>query len=408
MAAYTYVITDSNGKRVKGTMNCDNRADAVEQLKANGSTVLSIEDAIMGGVGSRGNDKGGGGRQPKPKELAVFCRQFVSISEAGVPVVSTLDMLIDQTENKQLAYGLAECKRMILEGETFSEAMAQFPKTFPKMLVTLAAAGEASGSLENSFLRMAIQFEKEARLASTIKKAGVYPCVIFVVMIAVVIVMLVFVVPQFEMMFNDMGTTLPGITLFVLGVSEYLQDKWYMVMAYMIGGFLLMVKFLKSPLGESTMSIVTLKIPVVNNLVSKTACARMARTLSTLQGAGLDLIPSIETTANTMTNLVFRAAVYTVADEVALGNQMSDTMKETGVFPALMYHMVSIGEETGKTDKMLDTLAGYYEEEVEAATEAVMALLEPATIIVMAVLVGGIIGSVMAPMAKMYEELGNL
>lgn len=405
MANYNYVVTDSNGNSVKGSMTCENRAEAVEQLKQQGNMVISIDEAVLGGGGKKA---GGGGKKPKTKELAVFCRQFVSIAEAGVPVISTLGMLEDQTENKMLQYAIGDCKEQIQQGESFSSAMAMHPKVFPKMLVTLAEAGEASGSLETSFLRMATQFEKEAHIQSTIKKAGVYPCVVLCVALAVVVVMLVFVVPQFEAMFADMGTTLPAITVFVVNMSAYLQDKWYVVIAVGIGGFTLFIKFLKSPLGESTMSVVTLKIPVVNNLVSKTACARMARTLSTLLGSGMSIIESIYITSETMTNLLFKAAISNVAEEVSMGSSMHTPLEEAGIFPPLVYHMVSIGEETGNTEKMLDTLAGYYEEEVEAATEAMMALLEPLTIILLAVLVGGIIGSVMAPMATMYEELGNL
>lgn len=408
LPTFSYTIADSGGKTVKGTITSDNMADATEKLKADGSVVLSIEDALLGGIGQGRKDASNSGKKPTSKELAVFCRQFVSITEAGVPVVSCLDMLIDQTLNPRLRFGIQECKRMILAGETFSEAMFQQPKIFPKMLATLAEAGEKSGSIENSFVRMAVQFEKEAYIKSMMKKATVYPTVVMVVAMCVVVVMLVFVVPQFEMMFADMGTELPAITVFVVNCSAYLQEKWYIVLSCMIGGFLGIVKFLKTPLGESMTSVVSLKLPVVKNLVGKTACARLARTMSTLMAAGMPQKTAIETTANTMTNLVYKKAVAEIADAVANGEMVSDSMKAAGVFPPLLYNMVSIGEATGKIDVMLDTLAGYFEEEVEAATEAMMALLEPLTIILLAVLVGGIIGSVMAPMATMYEELGNL
>lgn len=409
MPAYSYVIQTPAGKSVRGTLNSDNMATASDKLKADGSTIISIEDALLGGIGAGRKDEGGGtGPAPNPKELAVFCRQFVSITEAGVPVVSCLDMLVDQTLNKKLRFGLQECKRLILAGETFSEAMQQMPKIFPKMLATLTEAGEKSGSIETSFTRMAVQFEKEAHLKSMIKKATVYPTVVMVVAMVVVVVMLVFVVPQFEAMFADMGTELPAITIFVVNCSAYLQERWYVVLTVMIGSFLGIIKFFKTPLGESISSVMTLKIPVVNNLVAKSACARLARTLSTLMGAGMPQLEAIRTTANTMTNLVYKKAVGDIALGVENGEQISVLMKEANMFPPLLFNMVSIGEQTGKVDVMLDTLAGYFEEEVEAATEAMMALLEPLTIILLAVVVGGIIGSVMAPMAKMYDELANL
>ncbi len=406
MANYAYVVTDSNNTEIKGTISCENQVEALEQLKSKGYTVISLNAAVLGGGDDK--QKGGGGPKPKIKELAVFCRQFVAIAEAGVPVVSVLDMLGCQTENKRLQFAIYDCKDQIQGGESFSDAMAMHPKVFPKMLVTLAAAGEQSGSLETSFLRMATQFEKEAHLQSMIKKAGVYPSVVLCVALAVVVVMLVFVVPNFEQMFVDMGTELPAITVFVVNLSAYLQDKWYLVIGYGIGGFVLLMKFLKSPTGISMTSLLTLRLPVVKNLVTKTACARMARTLSTLLGSGMGIIETIEITAETMTNLVFKKAIHNVGEEVSLGQNMAEPLEEAKIFPPLVYHMIHIGEETGNTEKMLDTLAGYYEEEVEAATEALMSLLEPLTIILLAVLVGGIIGSVMAPMATMYDELSKL
>lgn len=406
MATYAYVVADSEGDTKKGNVTADSMAAAIEQLQSQGNTVIDVKESVL----NVGESNGGGmfAKKPKTKELAVFCRQFVSIAEAGVPVISCLNMLAEQTENDMLRNAIVDCRNQIGEGETFSAAMEMHPRVFPMMLVTLAKAGEASGSLETSFTRMAEQFEKEAYLAAQIKKAGVYPAVVFVVAMIVVVVMLVWIVPTFEEMFADMGTKLPWITIQVVNASQYLQDKWYIVLFWAISIFLAWIKFLKSPAGQSFTSVMTLKIPVVNNLIAKTACARMSRTMSTLLGSGLGIMEALEITSETMSNLLYRRALSGVGQEVALGSLMNTALHDAGIFPPLVYHMVSIGEETGNTEKMLDTLAGYYEEEVEAATEAMMALLEPLTIIFLAVVVGGIIGAVMAPMASMYEQLGNL
>lgn len=406
LPSYSYTIQTDMGETKKGSIEAESRLIAMEELKADGSTIVEINENILGGGSA--DSAGMLAKKPKVKDLAVFCRQFVSIERAGVPVVSCLGMLAEQTNNEMLRGAIHDCKGLIGQGDTLSQAMSQYPKVFPTLLVTLVEAGEASGNMSTSFERMADQLEKDAKIQAQLKKAGVYPAVVTVVMICVVIVMLVFVVPTFEEMFADMGTELPWITVQVVNASAYLQDKWYMVMAYLGVGMFLMMKFLKSPSGESFTSYATIKLPVVRNLTTKTACARMSRTLSTLLASGLPILDAVEITANTMTNLLFKSAVEGVAEEVAVGNKMSDAIRDTGIFPPLVYHMVGIGEETGGTEEMLDTLADYYEEEVEAAVEQMMALLEPLIIIVLAVVVGGIIGSVMAPMATMYESLSNL
>lgn len=401
---FNYIVSDSHGREQKGMIEAKDVADAKRQLVDQDLQVIKVEEAILGGSLQRKS----GGRKPKVKELAVFCRQFCAISEAGIPIVQVLEMLGGQTENAMLQNAIFQCKEDIEMGEGFAEAMSSHPKVFSKMFVTLVEAGEISGSLEKSLIRMATQFEKEAYLQSMIKKAGVYPAVVLCVALVVVVIMLVFVVPQFEAMFADMGTTLPAITVFVVNLSAYLQENWMQVIAGGLAIIFCTIKFFKSPTGETFASVATLKIPVVNNLVSKTACARTCRTMSTLRGSGMGDLEALEITAETMSNLLFRTALLNVREEVSLGESMKDGLIAQNMFPPLMYHMVGIGEATGKIEEMMDTLAGYYEEEVEAATESLMALLEPLTIILLAVLVGGIIGSVMAPMATMYEELGNL
>lgn len=405
MPSFTYSLSDSAGNTKKGVHDAENIEQAKAQLKHGGNTILSIEESTW-------SEKLGsteiGGSKPKSKDLAIFCRQFVSIVEAGVPVISALSMLTEQTENKMLQSAIDGCKRGIEQGEPFSVMMEKYSKVFPSMFITMVRAGEASGQIETSFTRMAQQFEKDDKLKSSMKKAAIYPSVIGVVAFVVVIVMLTYVVPNFESMFAQMDSELPALTVWVMGASDYMQEKWFVVVGAFVAIIVGIRVFFKTTTGETLASSMTLRIPVVSNLVKKTACARMSRTLSTLLGSGLEIIEAIHITAEIMTNLFFRAAIHNIADEVKNGIPMAESIKKAGLFPPLVHYMVAIGEDTGGTEKMLDTLADYYEDEVEAATEGLMTLLEPLTIIVLAGVCGVIIGAVMMPMAQMYEDLGNL
>ncbi|NCB51801.1 MAG: type II secretion system F family protein [Clostridia bacterium] len=405
MTTYSYIAIDKKGKEIKATINAESQDKAIESLRRNGMTLASITE-----TGALGKDLELGFLQKKPKarDMAVFCRQFVSIINAGVSVVDALEMLADQTENKKLKKAVGACKVSIEKGESLASAMSQHREVFSDIFVTMAEAGELSGSLDISFTRMGEQFEKEEKLKATVKKASIYPIVVFVVAIIVVIAMLTFVVPTFESMFTDLGTELPGITKAVIAASKFMQSFWYILIAAVVGIVLLVRMFKASDAGKHFFGKLGMKLPLFGKLTVKTASAMMARTLSTLLGSGIPLIEALEITSGVMTNVYFREALEDAKDDVAMGNPLSETLKRCGVFPPMVYHMVGIGEETGDIEGMLSKLAEYYEEEVEQATAQVMAALEPVIIIVLAGLVGTIILSVIMPMATMYGALDNL
>ncbi len=405
MSTYSYVVLLSTGKEKKGSMDAESREAAMEALKKEGSTVMSIDEA---GVLNKDLEISFLEKKPKPRDLAVFCRQFVSIIDAGVPVITAFEMLGEQTENKKLKKAVLECKKTIEHGETLANAMAQFPEVFPPMFVTLVEAGEASGSLDISFARMADQFEKEATLKATVKKATTYPIMIGIIAVAAVVLLLRFVVPAFEDMLKDLGSELPAITKFVIAASQFIQTRWY-ICAVVIIALVLGIKIFKnSPAGARFFGMAAIKFPITKNLTVKSSAARLARTLSTLIGAGLPLIDALTITAGTMTNIWFKEEVLKARDQVMVGAPLAKQFKEGGMFPPLLHQMVSIGEDTGDIDNMLTKLAAYYEDEVKAATEQLMAVLEPLIILVLAVVIGGIVLSVIAPMASMYDGLNNL
>lgn len=402
---YSYLILKPSGKEVKGTIEAVDLEKAAEQLKADGSTLISLENAS---ALSKEVELGFLKKKPKPRDMAVFCRQFVSIIDAGVPVTSALEMLGEQTENKLLAAALLDCKTEIEKGSTLADAMRNHRDIFSDLFITLVEAGEVSGSLDVSFTRMAVQFEKDAKIKGLIKKSSIYPTVVAVIAVAVVIIMLMFVVPQFESMLTDLGSDMPLLTKMVVAASNFLIAKWYFFLAGVIVLVFAINYYRKTDGGGRFFGRIGIRAPLIGKLTVKNASARMARTMSTLLGAGIPLIEALEIVSRTMGNVHFREALEEAKDDVAMGESLSSSIARSGLFPPLVYHMIGIGEETGDIEEMLTKLADYYEEEVELTTQQVMAAVEPMIIIVMALIVGVIVGAVMLPMMTMYDALDNL
>ncbi len=406
MAIFSYLAIDKNGKEIKGTLDTKTREDAVNELKQSGSLVISIEEA---GALNKEVKLEIFSKKPKSRDLSVFCRQFVSIIDAGVPLATALEMLGEQTNNKMLAEATLECKKSIEQGETFAHAMSLWPAVFPPMLLTLVEAGEASGSLDVSFTRMAVQFEKEAKLKQTVKKASIYPISVFIIAFAAIIVLLTFVVPTFKDVLSQLDVKMPALTVAVLAMSNFMIKRWYIVLGVVIVLVFGLRYFSKTDVGKLFFGGVQLRLPLIGDLTKKTASARAARTLETLLGSGLPLADSLTIVSNTMTNVYFKASILSARESVLLGSPLSSQFaKDTHLFPPLVRHMIGIGEETGSLEGMLSKLADYYEEEVESATERLMAALEPAIILFLALSVGTIILSIILPMAAMYNGLNNL
>ncbi len=405
MAVFSYLVIDKRGKEIKGNLDAETREEALAELRQRGDLVISVNQV---GILNRDIKISIFSEKPKPRDLSVFCRQFVSIITAGVPLSVALEMLGEQTENKRLAKAIVECRKTIEQGETLSHAMSLCPDVFPPMFVTLVEAGEAAGSLDVSFTRMAVQFEKEAKLRDTIKKATIYPTVISIVALLAIVVLLAFVVPTFEDVLNQLGVKMPAITAFVLAVARFMQNYWYIV----IGGAVVLVFLLriykKTDSGQYLFGKLELRLPLAGDLAKKTASARMARTLENLLGSGLPLVDALNIVSNTMTNIYYKGALLAAREAVMLGSPLAAQFARDNLFPPLVRHMIRIGEETGSIESMLTKLADYYEEEVEGATERLMALLEPAIIIVLAVVIGTIIISIILPMASMYNGLSGM
>lgn len=404
MANFTYVAIDPKGKEKKGTVEADSKEKALQAVKAKGLVPLSVaEETILNKDISFSLSKG-----TTVRERSLFCRQFTSLLRAGVTIIDALGMLADQTENKGFSKAIRKVQQNIQKGETLSDSMNKFPEYFPPMLVNLVAAGEASGSLDVSFERMAVQFEKDAKLKGMIKKAMTYPMVVLIVAVAVVIVMLAYVVPSFMGMFADLDIEMPGLTLAVMAASDFVKSHLFLIIALLLVIGIGIKAFTSSERGKGIISYLGVKIPKISDFTVKSSASRFARTLCTLTGSGIALVDALEISAKTMGNTLFRDAIIDAREEVLKGVPLSEPLAKSGLFPPMVVHMIKIGEDTGDLEAMLEKLADYYDEEVELATQSLMAVIEPMIILVLAVVVGVLIGAVMMPMLTLYQGLDTI
>lgn len=404
MATYGYRAITKAGKEVKGSVEADNRDLAMAELRRQELTVIDLgEQSFL----TKDIDIQIGG-WPKVRDLSVMCRQFVSMTKAGVSILESLKMLYEQTENKRLQDALKEVRISVEKGETLADSLAEHPKIFPAIMVNMVAAGEASGSLEVAMDRVATQLEKSHKTQAMLKKAMIYPIVVCIVAVIVTIVMLVKVIPTYEDMFADLGTDLPWITKFYVALSHGIKDYWFIIVPVVIVIAMGIKYFAKTSPGKHLFGKIALKLPIFSKMTVKSASSLMARTMSTLMGAGVPLIEAVDIVSGVMTNVYFKEALEDAKEEITIGMPLSRPLQECGLFPPMVYQMIRIGEESGNTEEMLDKLADYYDEEVEMEVQSLMAALEPMIIIVLAIVVGGLIAACMAPMVSMYEALDNL
>lgn len=406
MAVFTYVAIDGKGKQVKGSLEVENQMKASEQLKKDGLTIIELkEGSALNKEVSLGSF---GKKKVKIRDLSLLCRQFVSLNRAGVTIIETLKMLAEQTENPTLQEALVEVSASVQKGDSLAIAMRQRSDVFPELLCHMVAAGEASGNLDVSFERMAQQFEQSAKLQSMVKSAMTYPIIVLIVAFAVVIVMLEFVVPTFMGMFADMDIEMPKITLAVVAVSDFVQANFILLLVIIAAIVAGVMYFSKTATGKGLFHRIAIKAPVFGNLTVKQSSARFARNLSTMLAAGISTPDAVQIVGETMNNVYYKEVMANARVDVMQGVPLSTPLEKSGLFPPMVYHMVRIGEETGNTEAMLDTLADYYEDEVEEATKALTTMLEPLMIVLLAGICGTIIGAVIAPMGAMYEGLDNL
>ena len=399
MPGFNYTAIDRNGKRVRSSLDASSIETAKSSLRGAGYMILDIKEQTTLNrdieIPFLGN--------PKAKDMAVFCRQFVSILRAGVSVASVLSMLGQQTGNKKLRAAIREMQADVEKGESLASSMRRHPKIFPPILVNMVAAGEASGNLEESFLQMERYFDRSKRTKSKVTSAMIYPCVLIVVMIVVLIVMMTKIIPNFLKTFEDMDAELPKLTLGVMAVCEWFESWWWVpllvLVALIVGGVL----FHRTDKGKHFFGWLARKTPVVGNLTVKSACATFCRTLEVLIGSGLTLTDSMDLAASNMGNIYYLEAIRDARALVAEGTPLRESLLRTGLFPPMVSNLVGVGEETGDLQSMMGKVADYYDEEVEEATKKLLNLMEPAIIIFMAVFVVIIVLAIYLPMINMTK-----
>ena len=403
MPAYAYVAVDEKGKQKKGTIEASSVDAAKAALKGEGKTPISVE--IPNALNKELEINIGG--KVKARDLAVFCKQFQSILHAGVTIIQALGMLGEQTENKRLRNAIIETKTLVEKGDTLATAMATQEGVFPSILINMMEAGETSGSIEVSLERMATHFDKDAKIKSMAKQAMIYPIILLIVVAGVVAIMLMKIVPSFQETFADAGAKLPAITLAVVGISNFLIAKW----PIFLGAIVLLVMAVKvaarTESGAMLIGKIQMKIPLFGDLIIKTACSRLTRTLSTLMASGMPMVGAIEIATKIMSNRIVQLVLEDAQRDVERGVPLSVPLENSGVFPPLLCHMTKIGEETGNMEEMMNKVADYYDEEVENATKAVTAVLEPAIIVLLAAIVVPIIMAILMPMMGIYSAAEN-
>ena len=399
MPGFNYTAINRNGKRVRSSLDASSIETAKSSLRGAGYTILDIKEQTTLNRDIEIPFLG----KPKAKDMAVFCRQFVSILRAGVSVASVLAMLGQQTGNKKLRAAIREMQADVEKGEALATSMRRHPKIFPAILVNMVSAGEASGNLEESFRQMELYFDRSKRTKSKVTSAMIYPCVLIVVMIVVLIVMMTKIIPNFLKTFEDMDAELPKLTQGVMAVCDWFKVWWWVPLlvlaALIVGGVL----FHRTDKGKHFFGWLARKTPVVGNLTVKTACATFCRTMEVLIGSGLTLTDSMDLAASNMGNIYYLEAIRDARALVAEGTPLRESLVRTGIFPPMVSNLVGVGEETGDLQSMMGKVADYYDEEVDEATKKLLNLMEPAIIIFMAVFVVIIVLAIYLPMINMTK-----
>ena len=394
LQTFNYKGVNRKGDKKNGEIKATSIAEAKALLRQQGVTPSAVKKKPKSLFGDE--------KRITAMDIAVVTRQIATMLGAGVPLVQSIDLIANGSDNKSLRTLMQKISVKIQAGLPLSDTLREHPKYFDDLYCDLVKSGEQSGALDKIFDRIAIYKEKAEALKSKIKKAMFYPAAVVVVAGIVTSILLIFVVPQFAEIFGSFGAELPGFTLFVLGISELMQKYWWVVLgAIIVAGYLTGKGYNNNLKFRTACDAMLLKAPVFGMILNKAAVARYARTLSTTFAAGVPLIEALESAAGASGNEIYKKAILDVRDEVSSGNQMHFAMKQTDRFPEMVIQMVSIGEESGSLDSMLSKVANIYEQEVDDAVDGLTALLEPMIMAVLGVVIGGLIIAMYLPIFQM-------
>jgi type IV pilus assembly protein PilC len=395
-STYAYRVRDTDGRIIGGTLEADSQGAVASRLRQMGYAPISIEESKPG---LKREITLPGLNRIKLKDLAVFSRQFATMINSGLSLLRALTILAEQTESKALAEIIGQVRNEVEQGTALSTSLAKHPKTFNRLYVAMIKAGEVGGFLDKVLLELADSIEKEVELRGKVRSAMTYPIAVFAMVIMIVAAMLVFVVPQFETLYSQLGGQLPFLTRILLGASRFVAG-WGggVVVIAVVAGVIAFRRFHATPAGRFAVDRAKLRAPVFGPLVQKTVLSRFSRTLSTLLGSGVPILQSLEIVSETVNNDVVSRAVKDVQDSVREGESLAVPLAKHSVFPPMVVQMLAVGEETGAIDVMLDKVGDFYDAEVSAAVDSLTSLIEPILIAVMGSVVGGMVVALYLPM----------
>jgi type IV pilus assembly protein PilC len=398
---YEYAVRDRGGKMVKGRLKADSPATVATKLKSMGYAPVSITEANAGI--KREISIPGFGNKIGLKDLSIMSRQFATMINAGLSLLRALTILEEQTECKPLAKVLTQVRSEVEGGRALSEAMAVHPDVFPPLMVNMCRAGEVGGFLDSSLLQIAANYEAEVKLRGKVKSAMTYPVVVAVMAVLGVTGMLLFIVPTFKEMFASLGGTLPAPTRFLVLLSELLKSSILFIIAALVAFSVLWKKFRRTERVRNIVDPMKLKAPVFGGLFQKISISRFTRNLGTMIHSGVPILQALDIVADTTGNVVVGRAVRDVQESVRQGESLARPLNNHPVFPPMVVQMLSVGEDTGALDQMLHKISEFYDQEVEATTEALTSLIEPIMIAVMGVVIGGMIIALYMPIFKVFD-----
>jgi type IV pilus assembly protein PilC len=396
MPTFTYTARAVNGELKTATIDAPSREEVVAQLRRQRMSVVKVDEETKK-TKARGSIK--------MRDIVIFTRQFSTMINAGLPLVQALDILAKQTENKALADVTRAVVFDVESGHTVADALGKHPNAFSELYVNMVAAGEAGGILDTILMRLATFMEKNDALIRKVKGAMIYPGVIMSVAVIAIAVLLLFVIPVFESMFASVGLALPLPTRIVIGLSRFLKSYWYLILGGMGGGVWLLKRYYASSSGKLNIDKMLLKMPVLGDVLRKSAVSRFTRTLGTLISSGVSILDGLEITAKTAGNRVIQDAIMASRASIAGGDTIAAPLQKSQVFPPMVISMIAVGEQTGGLDEMLSKIADFYDEEVDAAVSGLLSLLEPIMIVFLGVVVGGMVVAMYLPIFDMINAV---
>jgi len=406
VATYSYSVRDRSGKLISGTLDAESEAAVARRLKGMGYSPISIS-ASNAGLSKEIKIPGFGGTKIKLKDLAVFSRQFATMINSGLSLLRALTILTEQTENKKLAEVIGEVRNDVQAGSSLSGAMSKHPEVFPPLMVNMSKAGEIGGFLDSVLLQVAANYEAEVKLRSKIKSAMTYPTVVLCIAILAVTGMLLFIVPTFAKMFTQLGAQLPAPTRVLVTVSHLLKTGFPVLIILGIAGFITWGKVKHKEQVRNFIDPLKLKLPIFGSLFQKVAISRFARNLGTMMKSGVPILQSLDVVADTTGNVVLARATRDIQESVRQGESVTAPLRAHPVFPPMVAQMMAVGEDTGALDAMLEKISDFYDQEVEATTEALTSLIEPLMIAVLGGIIGAMIICLYMPIFSIYKHING-